>query len=561
MFINLLINTIMVFVGFYLLSLVNKILSINFIYLYIDNLFFITLIITILYTIAFDRKEEKLNIDKVVNQEEFYLTDEQISKFKKLPITLNFSNSVEDESFNIVDLKFDKENKKFYDEVKILNNGYVEIYNKSGFIDLKKYRSKEEEIKHYIESDNIKINKEKNNSIIIDIFDRFPKNIKFDDSFLKDYEIFMGFDEKGKMEFIEIKNLSHFAISGSAGAGKSVLLDQINAGLIYNLNVKFPYELETEGENKGKETLRSQKDVISKIYLFDLKQVSFSKFRKVSQKIKVSTDMNEIYKNVEEVYLENKKRQNNNVELDVDKQDYEKIILEFDEFAEIMDSCPSATDKENYQKFQKFINNMMSIIQTARSQNINVFICSQKITTDSVPSRMRTNLQSRILMKSKDNESIIACLGSNEPIEEIGCNPKIFNYGRMVYLQDSPKGVLTLYLQSIFIDRNYYKHIMEIRNMKTLTEDEIKSEEYLEDFKDSIILTKIPEIKENIILKDDLVDFRKNLWKLTETIDKEDKRKNLRSQLTKINTKLKEDCDLLIVKNELIKIEKEIFTS
>lgn len=560
---ELLTKLLFLFVGFTLFATINKyLIKSQFIFNNIDYLFYFILLFIIFSTISgnknniINNNNQSIKLEKI-ETEEFKLTSEQKEKFKLLPKTLSMLNNVENKEFNIIEFQFKTENKKYYDEVKFLNNGLVEIFNDSGFIDLKKYRAKENEIKHYLgvkKEDSIKITEHGNNSIIIDIFDRFPKNAVFDESYLRSGEIFMGFNEKGEKIFVPIKNLSHFLISGSAGAGKSVLETQMINGLVHNLNKK---------DEKGK-------DYIKKIYFIDLKQVSFNRYRRVSEKIKVAIELEEVYPIIEEIYKLNKETQKEILKTQLtdneeDKKEDEAIFLIIDENAELMDSKPPASNKEEYAKFEKMIKEIYSIIQTGRSQNIKVMIATQKATVDSVPARMRTNLQSRILMKSKDTESIVACLGSEDPIEEIGCNPKTFNYGRMIYLQDSPQGVKNLYLQSIYVDSNYYKHVMKINNMKFLDYKNEKDfdESYLEeDFKEQINISNEIEIIEEKTTLGDLIDFRANLWKLTEIINNEDNRKKIRSKLTTINRKLKNDnVDILLVHNELREVEKQIINS
>ena len=528
-------NLLLLGFGFYVVSFLNQyIFKSSFIFTNIDYLFYFGVFVILFLELI--KKNNSSSGEKIVIQNNFKLTSEQVKKIKELPIKMSFSNSYEQSDFNIVDLKMDKKTNKVFDEVKFLDNGLVEIYNKSGFIDLDNYRSKEKELKHYIGikiEDSIKINQHESNSIILDIFDRFPKGLELNINDLKKGEIFLGINEKGEKIYIPIKDWSNWGMSGAAGAGKSVQQRLILMSFIFNLDLQ-----DKDGN-----------DYVSNIYLVDYKIVSYSHYAKIHPKIKIAVNNEEIYEMMNEVYNENKKRQNDikiyNENLEEDEDEKEKIetnaiLFLFDEYAEYKDNCPDLKDKEEYKKFDNCSTQLKSIVQTGRSNNIKIFIASQTLKTEVLEGRIRSNLQSRMLMKSKDTESIVACLGSNEPVEELGVNPKLFNYGRMIVLLDTPRGVQNLYVQGLYSPPSFYKEIMKFKNWKTI---KINSSEKINLEKDKLIVKELEKnnlVKEEEIIpsQNELINLRKTLWEKSKNMEEGEIKKTVRSQLSKMTKNL-----------------------
>lgn len=553
---NLLSKLLIVFLGFFTLSLINKFLKINFIFQNIDNLFYLTITLTIIYELILIKKgnytPEKIEEEKIKKDFSEFITSEQKTKLKEMFRVMDFYNSYEDKEFNILELQNKTETKKIYDNIKeITNDELIIIENKSGFIDFKKYVDNMEKIKHYLginEDSIIKIYKHENNSIIIDLFDRFPKNYVFSSkTHLKENNLFIGINEFGKNIFVEIKNFTHLLISGASGGGKSIFLYQLLNGLIFNINT------------------------VKNIYLVDFKGgISFLRFLKVSNKIKVATNLDELYTMLKEIDKINKDRLKElaNSEEENDKIEIDPIFLIFDEYAEFNDSCPnSSVDKTGYLKFQEMLTIMESLGQTARSQNIKLVLCLQKSEGNTISTKLRSNLQSRLLLKSKDIQSITMTLGGMEPVEELGVNPKKFNYGRHIFLEDSPKGVKYHYLQAPFVDKDEYKRTMKLVGLEPISKKSINlsknDEDNLNDTEDKEEVILPPEplkmtIKDNITHEDN-VKLRSELWKQSETIEDKDTKSLVRSRLTKINTIIKTgNYDLDKINNDLKVVEKII---
>lgn len=511
---ELFIKLLIIFSFFYLTSFINlKFMKNEYLLLNIENLFYFTISIMILYHSLFYDYRKRL--------------------IYKIPKVFNFFNTI------------DKDNKKIriYDKVIKYRNGKFIIKNKTGLIDLEEYRNNIDKLEHYLNSETIKINKYKNDSIIIDILDRFPKNLELNISHLKKGKMFLGVDENGKFLYIDLKDTSHFGMSGAAGAGKSVQQRLYLASLLFNLDEK--------DENGN--------DYIDKIYLVDYKLVSYFQWQFIHPKIKVATNNKEVFPLINECFEENKKRQQYLISTPDENGNYKEkittnmVFIMFDEWAEFKDSCPDKNlDKNGYLEFNKCLTQIKSIIQTGRSQNLRVLIASQTLKTEVLDSRIRSNLQSRICMKSKDSESVIAVLGSSEPADELGVNPKSFNYGRHILLLDSPHGVVNHYLQGLYSPENFYKEIMTLKGWKPLNDTKPSKEEIIppEPLKTS-------EIRN--ITHSDNVELRKELFSMTSKITDEHKQKELRTRLTKINSFIKsEDYNIDDINKQLNIIKKEI---
>lgn len=522
-----------------ILVIICKVLGYIFNAPWVDYLFFGGLGFIIIY----EFRKAGGNVNNVSNEiinkipkQIFNLTDIQKTKLKEIGKKMNFSNSYEKKEFDFFNLDIKNENKKEFDEVKFLDNGLVEVYNKSGFIDLEKYQNNSEKIKHYLGTETIKITKHNHNSIILDIFDRFPKGLNLDISYLKKGKIFLGIKEDGEPLYINLDELSHIGMSGAAGAGKSVHQRLILSSLLFNLDLQ--YTDEKTGEKF---------DYVDRIYLIDYKMVSYFQWQFIHPKIKVATNNEEVFPLIEECFNINKERQLYLISTPDENGDYkEKIItnmifIMFDEFAEFKDSSPDPkTNKEEYLKFDNCMTQIKSITQTGRSNNLRIFIASQTLKTEVIDGRIRSNLQSRILMKSKDEESIVACLGSREPVEELGVNPKLFNYGRHIFLLDTPKGVINYYLQGLYSPENFYKEIMKLKGWKLLNQNDLNNNQtkliniFSMNKNNSIEEKNNNSINLKKISYNDLENKRKELWNKTSFIQKEEMQKSLRSQLIKM---------------------------
>lgn len=506
---ELFIKLLIIFSSFYMISFINvKFIKNEYLLLNIENLFYFTISIMILYHSLFYDYRKRL--------------------IYKIPKVFNFFNTI------------DKDNKKIkiYDKVVKYRNGKFIIKNKTGLIDLEQYKKNLSKFKHYLNVESMTIDIKDNNSIIIDIIDRLPKFIDFKLSFLEKEKISIGFNRFGKMIKIGLNSCSHLLISGTSGSGKSVFINFFLMSLFFNLRF------------------------IKNIYLIDFKNgLTFFKFLKLSNKIKVGENIEQLYNLLIELDEENKRRLKYLKDKEEEKLEEEPIFFIFDEYADFIDRKPSKDDKELLFKYEKCKMIITSLAQIGRSQNIKIIIITQRPSSQVIDTKFRSNLQSRIMLKVKDSETIKMILGDSDFLDKFDINPKEFNYGRMIFLNDTNSTGLEIeYLQSPFIKSDEYKTL-------TIDDNDFKVSEKVEN-----VLNDTKLIKEEIIPPEPLktmeirnishsdnVELRKELFSMTSKITDEQKQKDLRSRLTKINTFIKSnDYDIEQIYNELNKIKKEI---
>lgn len=344
---------------------------------------------------------------------------------KRIPNYFNFSNSIQTKDGV----------KRIFDKVFKIKDGVIYIKNRTK-VEVDNYINNKESIKHYLDLNYLRITEHKNNEIKLDTVDRLPISFNFDKSKLKENEVYFGINEDEKDIFVKLSNLTHLLISGTSGSGKSVFINLFLVNLFYNLNK------------------------INSIFLIDFKGgLTFSKFAKVSSKIRVAEDIEELYEIIKELDKINSERMKYLKDNELEKYEEDPIFFIFDEFADFMDRKPDKKEKELLEKWETINTLINSLGQIGRSQNIKLIIITQRPSSEVISTKLRSNLQSRIMLKVKDSETIRMILGDSEFIEELDINPKMFNYGRMIFLEDSSKGTVTHYLQAPFIKPDEYKSI------------------------------------------------------------------------------------------------------
>lgn len=368
------------------------------------------------------------------------------TKIKNLPQVFGFKNIVEKSVFNWKDLRSENKKITYFDYVESIKDGVIILKNKSGLIDFVPYEKNQEQIKHYLKTSILKIDKIGDNGIRIDTKDRLDFYNWDGSRFLKDGVIFFGMDEQGHEIFLELNKMTSYFINGQSGSGKSVFITQLLNGLIHNL------------------------DKVSKIFLLDFKGgITFHKYGKISKKIIVGYQLDQLHKIVDYVYKENKRRIKFLKDNGLEKYETDPIFLIFDEWAEVVESCPKKElDKNGYLLFQQTLQKIESLGQLGRSQNVKLVIQTQRGGTDIISSKLRGNLQSRILLRVDNSDAVKMCLGSLDYLEKLGnIDPLSFPYGRFVFLDSSSeKGLKVRYGQGSYIEANEYLKSLQINRNK-----------------------------------------------------------------------------------------------
>ncbi len=218
-----------------------------------------------------------------------------------------------------------------------------------------------------------------------------------------DIKFIIGYDELMKPKYISLNDLPHLLIAGSSGSGKSILLNDILAEIMY---------------------LYSPSDL--KVILVDLKMVEFREYQRLphlyNDKIVNDADealvvleslveeMNRRYK----IFLENKV--SNIKEYNEKVQKLPRIIVFIDEYIEL-------TISSNNNKIKECIK---SLVMKSRAAGIHLLISAQKLDSRYMDSIIKSNIPSRISFK------VSSAVDSKNILDETGAE-KLLGYGDMIF--------------------------------------------------------------------------------------------------------------------------------
>lgn len=253
----------------------------------------------------------------------------------------------------------------------------------------------------------------------------YKEGYKWEDM-LKKGKIFEGMTAKGTY-YRDLSGFIHTGIAGQSGSGKSVQLHLFLKSVFYNM------------------------EHFDKVYLGDLKgglELSFL--------AQLGTDKLEFFGEAHEVLpiiL--------NCELEMDsRMAYMKanglrnitdniILFVVDEYKQLNDLAGGKSGVSR-EVGNIIVNKIDRISALGRSMNVKLFLQSQNFTVDSIESSTRNNIQSLILMKTKNPEIQNACIPYS--LREEMPNPADFTVGEKILL-DSESGQTTL-IQALFTEPN-----------------------------------------------------------------------------------------------------------
>ena len=348
-----------------------------------------------------------------------FITTLNSFKYRKMIRVFDFHTKIKD--------------KKYYDIVKKVDDDSVVFVNKVLKINYEDYEKNYEKLKQYLKLDYLQI-RYQNNQVVLYVKDPF-NTFKLKRLYLHKNKVFFGKDNEDNNIYQDINKLSHFLISGTSGSGKSVFVNNFLYSLFYNI------------------------DIIKYIFLVDFKGgLTFSKFSKINNKIKVFWTLEHFYKVIDFLEKENNKRMTYLRKNELEKYEKEPIFLFIDEYKEFIDIGNNLSDKKQKDKFKKYENKISRLTQTGRSQNIKINIITQKPDATSLNTVLRSNLQSRVMFKVQDIETIKMALGSSSLLETYNISFKdvlSFRSGHGLFLDFNTSKLYEF--QSPFIDVNYEK--------------------------------------------------------------------------------------------------------
>ncbi len=278
-------------------------------------------------------------------------------------------------------------------------------FNNFTSIDIDNYRNNKERILHYLglieKGYEVSIYPKRKKSVQL-VFYRLPEYYEYDLlATIKRDKIFLGIFENGLL-YRNFSTLDHHLIVGESGSGKSNFMQLLNINFLLN------------------------KDKIHKIYMVDLKGgVELKRYEHIPFVQFVSNIM-DLDRFLESVLEDLKATQEYMLQHNIRKLD-RYIMLVFDEIGAIS-VYPDKKLRES------IFNKLALIAMQGRSSGILLFLFGQKIDNTILPANIVNNLQSRVLLKtSNDNNINIIDLKDNIRERITQTEVQDFMKGRAIY--------------------------------------------------------------------------------------------------------------------------------
>ena len=288
--------------------------------------------------------------------------------------------------------------------------------------DWKKYRR---QLNLFLERD-VELEMISESEIAIVPVDLLPSLFEFNNKYLQHGYLFFGLEARtAKPYYVALKDMPHMLVIGISGMGKSVFLNQLIQGMLYNLRY------------------------IEKIYMVDFKGgVELFPYEKKSDKIRVIYRYEELAAVVSELLEKMYERLERMRKAGVRKWEGSLIFFIVDEYAQIQLYRPA--DKASKEKHLKLLADLNSLSMMGRGAGVRILAQIQKGTTDVMDSSFRNNLQSQICFKVKDNLTASGMFGS---VEGLPAEPTKLRRGRFIFYDDSIGN--TVYLQAAVVPEEF----------------------------------------------------------------------------------------------------------
>lgn len=243
-------------------------------------------------------------------------------------------------------------------------------------INVDDYRENTERILHFLglidKRYEVKVYHKKNKNVVL-VFYSLPYEYTADLSYFKPNKLFLGIYEKG-LYYRKLDTLDHLLCVGESGSGKSNFMHLLNINFLFNLHkIKKFYMVDLKGgvELKRYETLDN---------------VEF-----VSNIERLNTLLDDVLVDLQasqrELLLSNKRKSD------------ELTLIIFDEIGAVS----TYPDK----KIREAIFDKLALISMqGRASGILLLLFAQKVDNTVLPSNMVNNLQSRVLLKTSNDNNI-----------------------------------------------------------------------------------------------------------------------------------------------------------
>lgn len=250
------------------------------------------------------------------------------------------------------------------------------LYNNLTSINIDNYRQSSEKILHYLGLIELKyevsIYPKKDKSVLLSFY-KLPAFYEIDYGLYKKNNVFMGIYENG-FYYRDMNTLDHCLVVGESGSGKSNFMQLLNINFLFNLHR------------------------INKMYMIDLKGgVELKKYEQIS-KIEFVSNIERLNILLDSVLQDLKDTQNLMLATGVRKlNDYTLLI--FDEIGAVS-VYPDKRIRE------QIFNKLALIAMQGRSSGILLLLFGQKVDNTILPANIVNNLQTRVLLKTSNDNNI-----------------------------------------------------------------------------------------------------------------------------------------------------------
>jgi len=224
---------------------------------------------------------------------------------------------------------------------------------------------------------------------------------------------FVRFQNKIVDNYIDIDNFQRVSITGTSGSGKSSLINLILCNLLFNI------------------------DKIEQIVFCDFKgAMEAEPLLKVAEKynlnITTCSDLKSLHTLMQIISQINDERMEYNRINNLKKYNANAIYIIYDEFAQI--GLYNAITKEEKEMHKSVMSLYSRLHATGRSQKIYNITITQSFLQNSsgIPSDVKTNLDTNIMLRTNNNQSIQSIFNADE-LEEAELNPKSLHTGEFIF--------------------------------------------------------------------------------------------------------------------------------
>lgn len=352
----------------------------------------------------------------------FYINKKtRLHKFYLIPYDFNFFQTFGTE----------QQRKKVYDKfIRKTKKGEYIFQNRSK-TNYDKYLKELENIKQNLNFESLEIQRYKTKQLILKKTELVEK-LAFDETKLQENKIHIGFKRGNKDTYLDIEGLNHSILIGESGSGKSVFVQNLITSFFYN------------------------EDKFEKFIMIDPKRVELSRY-KIFKKVDYIENMEKVFEMFENLQKTMYDRLEEMENLGQVKSKKPFILVLIDEFRTLKNN---SLEKKINDKMEKIL---IDLIQKCRATNIRIILAGQKRDTQNLSSNVLSNIQTRILLKTKNNDNISKIGGNSEELEtySITLNDiKNFPKGRGIY-KDGDTGEVYLFQSPFFnIENEEHKNFM-----------------------------------------------------------------------------------------------------